>query len=174
MIQECGGTGPEAFWALLICVHSALFPLQPAATMCDSELGSDKVKEVGDVSMEHHWYESWYEKFVQPCLVELLGSALFIFIGCLSVIGNEASMGLLQPALAHGLALGLLIATLGNIRWVRREHLVFCWALGWKAMLLAGTPSHKCSRRRASWRGNMGWEIKSQLCCPWTLAPFQT
>ncbi|XP_049645511.1 aquaporin-8 isoform X2 [Suncus etruscus] len=87
----------------------------PAATMCDSELGSDKVKEVGDVRMEHRWYESWYEKFVQPCLVELLGSALFIFIGCLSVIGNEASLGLLQPALAHGLALGLLIATLGNI-----------------------------------------------------------
>ncbi|EHB05804.1 Aquaporin-8 [Heterocephalus glaber] len=58
---------------------------------------------------------SWYDRFVQPCLVELLGSALFIFIGCLSVIENGPDTGLLQPALAHGLALGLIIATLGNI-----------------------------------------------------------
>lgn len=65
--------------------------------------------------MGHRWRGSWYEQFVQPCLVELLGSALFIFIGCLSVIGNETNMGLLQPALAHGLTLGLIIATLGNI-----------------------------------------------------------
>ncbi|XP_004587170.2 aquaporin-8 [Ochotona princeps] len=56
-----------------------------------------------------------YERFVQPCLVELLGSTLFIFIGCLSVIENGPDTGLLQPALAHGLALGLVIATLGNI-----------------------------------------------------------
>jgi aquaporin-8 len=59
---------------------------------------------------------SWYERFVQPCLVEMLGSALFIFIGCLSVIQNGSDTGLLQPALAHGLALGLIIASLGNIR----------------------------------------------------------
>lgn len=58
----------------------------------------------------------WYERLVQPCLVEMLGSALFIFIGCLSVIENGPETGLLQPALAHGLALGLVIATLGNIR----------------------------------------------------------
>ncbi|XP_003478257.2 aquaporin-8 [Cavia porcellus] len=58
---------------------------------------------------------SWYERFVQPCLVELLGSALFIFIGCLSVIENGPDTGVLQPALAHGLALGLIIAILGNI-----------------------------------------------------------
>lgn len=59
---------------------------------------------------------SWYEQFLQPCLVELLGSTLFIFIGCLSVIENGTDTGLLQPALAHGLALALIIATLGNIR----------------------------------------------------------
>ncbi|KFO33528.1 Aquaporin-8 [Fukomys damarensis] len=58
---------------------------------------------------------SWYDSFVQPCLVELLGSALFIFIGCLSVVENGPDAGRLQPALAHGLALGLIIATLGNI-----------------------------------------------------------
>ena len=53
---------------------------------------------------------SWW--VIQSCLC----SALFIFIGCLSVIENGTDMGLLQPALAHGLALGLIIATLGNIR----------------------------------------------------------
>lgn len=81
--------------------------------MCDTELGSGKMKEP---SMGGRSRVSWYERFVQPCLVEMLGSALFIFIGCLSVIQNGSDTGLLQPALAHGLALGLIIASLGNIR----------------------------------------------------------
>nr|XP_020040249.1 aquaporin-8 [Castor canadensis] len=80
--------------------------------MCDTELGSGKMKEP---SMGVRSRVSWYERFVQPCLVEMLGSALFIFIGCLSVIQNGSDTGLLQPALAHGLALGLIIASLGNI-----------------------------------------------------------
>ncbi|XP_008847420.2 aquaporin-8 isoform X2 [Nannospalax galili] len=82
------------------------------APMCDVELGSSKTKEP---SMGGRCRVSWYERYVQPCVVELLGSALFIFIGCLSVIENSPDTGLLQPALAHGLALGLIIATLGNI-----------------------------------------------------------
>lgn len=81
--------------------------------MCSMDLREVKVKETG---MAGRCRQSWYELYVQPCLVELLGSALFIFIGCLSVIENNPSTGLLQPALAHGLALGLIIATLGNIR----------------------------------------------------------
>lgn len=82
--------------------------------MCDLEFGGVKVKEPSEGG---RWRGCWYERFVQPCLVELLGSALFIFIGCLSVIENGTDAGLLQPALAHGLALGLVIATLGSIRW---------------------------------------------------------
>uniref|UniRef100_A0A8C5KU18 Aquaporin-8 n=1 Tax=Jaculus jaculus TaxID=51337 RepID=A0A8C5KU18_JACJA len=82
------------------------------APMCDIDMGSGKVKEP---SISSRCRMSWYERFVQPCLVELLGSALFIFIGCLSVIENSPDTGRLQPALAHGLALGLIIATLGNI-----------------------------------------------------------
>ncbi|KAF1657872.1 Aquaporin-8, partial [Aptenodytes patagonicus] len=57
----------------------------------------------------------WYERYVQPCVAELLGSALFIFIGCLSVVEDAEGTGRLQPALAHGLALGLTIAILGDI-----------------------------------------------------------
>uniref|UniRef100_A0AAY5L9A9 Aquaporin-4 n=1 Tax=Esox lucius TaxID=8010 RepID=A0AAY5L9A9_ESOLU len=57
----------------------------------------------------------WFESYVQPCLGELLGSSLFIFIGCLSVIENTEGTGRLQPALAHGLALGIVIAVLGQI-----------------------------------------------------------
>ncbi|KAG8513521.1 Aquaporin-8, partial [Galemys pyrenaicus] len=81
-------------------------------SVCDPELGSGQGKEP---RVRRRWWGPWYERFVQPCLVELLGSTLFIFIGCLSVIENGDDTGLLQPALAHGLALGLLIATLGNI-----------------------------------------------------------
>lgn len=58
----------------------------------------------------------WYERHVQPCLAELLGSALFIFIGCLSVVEDSGGTGRLQPALAHGLALGVTVAILGDIR----------------------------------------------------------
>lgn len=81
--------------------------------MCSMDLREVKAKET---SMAGRCRVFWYEQYVQPCIVELVGSALFIFIGCLSVIENSPNTGLLQPALAHGLALGLIIATLGNIR----------------------------------------------------------
>ncbi|NXQ64101.1 AQP8 protein, partial [Anthoscopus minutus] len=57
----------------------------------------------------------WYERHVQPCLAELLGSALFIFVGCLSVVEDSGAAGRLQPALAHGLSLGSAVAVLGDI-----------------------------------------------------------
>lgn len=56
-----------------------------------------------------------YEQYVQPCLAELLGTTLFIFVGCACVIGNTGT-GAIQPAVAHGLALGVLIMLFGQIR----------------------------------------------------------
>ncbi|KAM5135255.1 aquaporin-8-like [Mantella aurantiaca] len=55
------------------------------------------------------------EKYIQPCLVELLGSTLFLSIGCLSVLVNPHGAGPLLPALAHGLSLAVVISVLGNI-----------------------------------------------------------
>ncbi|NXR90886.1 AQP8 protein, partial [Hypocryptadius cinnamomeus] len=55
------------------------------------------------------------ERQVQPCAAELLGSALFIFIGCLAVLEDPGGTGRLQPALAHGLALAVTVAVLGDI-----------------------------------------------------------
>ncbi|NXT15706.1 AQP8 protein, partial [Prunella fulvescens] len=55
----------------------------------------------------------WFERRAQPCVAELLGTALFIFIGVLSVL--EGGPGRLQPALAHGLALAATVAVLGDI-----------------------------------------------------------
>ncbi|NWV42475.1 AQP8 protein, partial [Grantiella picta] len=57
----------------------------------------------------------WYERHVQPCLAELLGTALFIFTGCLAVLEDSGGTGRLQPALAHGLALAVTVAVLGDI-----------------------------------------------------------
>ncbi|NXB54209.1 AQP8 protein, partial [Leucopsar rothschildi] len=57
----------------------------------------------------------WYELHMQPCVAELLGTALFIFMGCLAVLEDSGGTGRLQPALAHGLALGITIAVLGDI-----------------------------------------------------------
>ncbi|NXU36283.1 AQP8 protein, partial [Drymodes brunneopygia] len=61
------------------------------------------------------WRPPWYERHVQPCLAELLGTALFIFISCLAVVEDSGGTGRLQPALAHGLALGVIVAVLGGI-----------------------------------------------------------
>ncbi|NWT72500.1 AQP8 protein, partial [Prunella himalayana] len=57
----------------------------------------------------------WFERRAQPCVAELLGTALFIFIGVLSVLEGSGGPGRLQPALAHGLALGATVAVLGDI-----------------------------------------------------------
>ncbi|XP_042364038.1 aquaporin-8a.1 [Plectropomus leopardus] len=56
-----------------------------------------------------------FEEYVQPCLAELFGTGLFVFVGCASVIGNVETSGVIQPAVAHGLALGVLIMVLGQI-----------------------------------------------------------
>lgn len=58
----------------------------------------------------------FFEHYVQPCLAELIGSTLFIFVGCTSVIGNVGITGSVQPALAHGLALAIVIGVFGEIR----------------------------------------------------------
>lgn len=59
---------------------------------------------------------SFYEHYIQPCLAEVLGSTLFMFVGCVSVMGNVGISGSIQPALAHGLALAIAIAIFGEIR----------------------------------------------------------
>ncbi|XP_069011450.1 aquaporin-8a.1 [Embiotoca jacksoni] len=56
-----------------------------------------------------------YELYVQPCLAELFGTSLFVFVGCASVVGNVGASGVTQPAVAHGLALGVLIMVFGQI-----------------------------------------------------------
>ncbi|NWU69898.1 AQP8 protein, partial [Pterocles burchelli] len=57
----------------------------------------------------------WFERYVQPCVAELLGTAYFVFVGCLSVVEDTPELGRLQPALVHGLVLGLMIATMAGV-----------------------------------------------------------
>lgn len=57
-----------------------------------------------------------FEQYVQPCLAEMFGTSLFVFVGCASVIGNVGTSGVTQPAVAHGLALGVMIMVFGQIR----------------------------------------------------------
>lgn len=57
-----------------------------------------------------------FERVLQPCVAELVGTALFVFIGCVSVIENEESTGRLQPALVHGLAVAVLVSCMAEIR----------------------------------------------------------
>lgn len=57
-----------------------------------------------------------FERVFQPCVAELVGTTFFVFIGCVSVIENVEDAGRLQPALAHGLAVAVLIACMAEIR----------------------------------------------------------
>ncbi|XP_069840090.1 aquaporin-8 [Dendropsophus ebraccatus] len=83
--------------------------------MTDTELGNMTFKEMEEMEAKREPKPHWFEVYVQPCIAELLGTALFVFIGCLSVIENFPYTGVIQPALAHGVALGLTIAILGGI-----------------------------------------------------------
>ncbi|XP_035254787.1 aquaporin-8-like [Anguilla anguilla] len=42
---------------------------------------------------------SKFERLVQPCIAEMVGTAFFVFIGCKSVIENTEATGRFQPAL---------------------------------------------------------------------------
>lgn len=57
-----------------------------------------------------------YEKLIQPCMAEIVGTMFFVFIGCVSVIENVPAAGRLQPALVHGLAVAVMVAVMDNIR----------------------------------------------------------
>lgn len=57
-----------------------------------------------------------YERLIQPCLAEVIGTTFFVFIGCVSVIENVPAAGRVQPALVHGLAVAVMVACMDNIR----------------------------------------------------------
>lgn len=83
--------------------------------MSDAEFGRMSIKD-GDSNIKpiSRW-SRWFEAYVQPCIAEVIGTTMFLFIGIMAVASNTDGTGRLQPALAHGLALGLSIAVLGGI-----------------------------------------------------------
>ncbi|KAG9267666.1 aquaporin-8 [Astyanax mexicanus] len=56
-----------------------------------------------------------YERVIQPCIAELVGTTFFVFIGCVSVIENVEAAGRLQPAIVHGLAVAVMVACMAEI-----------------------------------------------------------
>ncbi|XP_056153254.1 aquaporin-8a.1 isoform X2 [Lampris incognitus] len=71
--------------------------------------------EKGDLRKLKKRRAAVFEQYVQPCAAELLGSCLFVFVGCASVMGSAGLEGSVQPAVAHGLALAALISAFGEI-----------------------------------------------------------
>ncbi|KAI7797282.1 aquaporin 8a, partial [Triplophysa rosa] len=80
-----------------------------------SELFTVATGDGGDSHQNQPNKLSFYEHYIQPCLAEILGSTLFMFVGCVSVMGNVGISGSIQPALAHGLALAIAIAIFGEV-----------------------------------------------------------
>ncbi|XP_002937066.2 aquaporin-8 [Xenopus tropicalis] len=86
-----------------------------AKYVCETELqnmGSESREGLAPLEKEE---PSVLEKYIQPCVAELLGSTLFIFLGCLSVLVNPHNAGPLLPALVHGFTLASVISVLGNV-----------------------------------------------------------
>ncbi|XP_072311936.1 aquaporin-8-like [Eucyclogobius newberryi] len=83
-------------------------------TISGSKAGQTARKEESKSRRNVNKRPNTYEQYVQPCFAEFLGSTLFIFVGCASVVGNTGS-GSIQPAVAHGLVLGIVIALFGQI-----------------------------------------------------------
>ncbi|XP_042720554.1 aquaporin-8 [Lagopus leucura] len=59
--------------------------------------------------------KNWYERYVLPFFAELLGTAAFVFIGCMSVVEDSGKTGTMQPALVHGLSIVPIVVSLENI-----------------------------------------------------------
>lgn len=76
------------------------------------ERSSDTATKRQDISH----YSGPYERIIQPCVAELVGTAFFVFVGCVSVIENVEAAGRLQPALTHGLAVAVLVACMAEVR----------------------------------------------------------
>ncbi|XP_010903710.1 aquaporin-8a.1 [Esox lucius] len=76
---------------------------------------ADTTVEQGSRPVHSRKVVAAFERYVQPCVAEVVGCTLFIFVGCGSVIENTGVPGSIQPALAHGLALAIVIAVLGQI-----------------------------------------------------------
>ncbi|KYO41090.1 aquaporin-8 isoform B [Alligator mississippiensis] len=64
--------------------------------MADAEFGGMSIKEVEIEGKHKPLQPHWYEVYVQPCIAELLGATLFIFIGC----SSERSGGHFNPAVS--------------------------------------------------------------------------
>lgn len=65
-----------------------------------------------DPLINHGARESFYHKTIRPSLAEFIGTTVFVFVGCMAVQTNDVE----SIALAHGLAIALLVTGLGKIR----------------------------------------------------------
>uniref|UniRef100_A0A8C9F1F8 Aquaporin 8 n=1 Tax=Pavo cristatus TaxID=9049 RepID=A0A8C9F1F8_PAVCR len=76
--------------------------------------------------------QHWYERYVLPCLAELLGSAAFVFMGCMSVVEDTSGAGLILPALVHGLSIVPIAVSLANISGAHTNPVVSLgiWLVG--------------------------------------------
>lgn len=53
-----------------------------------------------------------YDQGIRPVLAEFVGTTLFVFIGCCSLVSGN----IVGAALGHGLTIALLVMGLGTVR----------------------------------------------------------
>ena len=69
-------------------------------------------------------YAQTFEEYVRPVLAEFFGTMLFVCVGVLCVLESGGASGGAVPfsgigiAAGHGLTIALLVAALGDVRYV--------------------------------------------------------
>ncbi|CAH1794531.1 unnamed protein product [Owenia fusiformis] len=93
-----------------------------AQASSEYNMAEDKVTlHVNDAIPQSAKSQFGFSNFFQPCMAELLGLLLFVFIGCLAVQDSPLGVGTGSPAaiavaVAHGFTIALLIAGFGHMR----------------------------------------------------------
>lgn len=80
------------------------------------ELGNMGTKESGAGSREVSKTCRRYETWLQPCMAELVGTMIIVFITCASSIENLSTTGQLHVSLVSGFIVAALVASLRTLR----------------------------------------------------------
>ena len=87
---------------------------------------------------------AFFNEYIRPCFAEFCGTTIFVFVGTMS----SQSGNVLPIALAHGLAIFLLVTVYGHIRYeqgyVTQHYLYYMISLKYEVFFLMNIFSARC------------------------------
>ena len=80
------------------------------------ETGSSNMDDSSPLLPKNKGMELTFANTYQPCIAELVGALIYVFVGTLSLYGSSTPPAQMGIALGHGFSMALLVASLGHIR----------------------------------------------------------